>query len=109
MTASWMNNVARSETVRQELLHDFRIGFGQNHCPACVTNEFVRTFDHAMAFASGGGFDFASPGYLEPFLGSRFGLHLGHFATPDFYEALAISRKWRPPDLTSGRPKPESM
>jgi hypothetical protein len=44
-----------------------------------------------MALTSGGSFNLASAGDFEPLLGGRFGLHLGHFATPLFSPRRACS------------------
>nr|CAI0340404.1 hypothetical protein SHINE37_44273 [Rhizobiaceae bacterium] len=82
-----------SETVRQVVLDDLlAIGLGQHHGAARVANELVGTLDHAVALAGSGSDDLAGRGDLEPLLGRRLRLHLGHFATPFFLNSRRLTR-----------------
>src|SRR5690606_22466234 len=47
---------------------------------AGIADELVGALDHAVALAGGSRKHLAGAGDLEPLLGGRLGLHLGHFA-----------------------------
>ena len=67
--------------VRKKILDDLlAVRFGENHRAAGIANELVAALDHAVALAGRGRLYLAGRGDLEPLLGGRFGLHLGHFA-----------------------------
>jgi hypothetical protein len=62
------------------------IAWSQNHCATLIADLLFRALDHAMAFASSTCTNLARSGNFEPFFGSGFRLHFGHFAIP--YKAL---------------------
>ena len=66
--------------VRHVLLDDPSICIAQHHRASCVTDEFLRPFDHAMALTSGSYLDLPIGRHFEALFGARFRLHLGHFA-----------------------------
>src|SRR5690606_26078770 len=57
------------------------VRFGQDHRAARVADELVGALDHAMALAGRSRKHLSRRRDLEPLLGGRFGLHLGHFAS----------------------------
>lgn len=80
------NQTRRGSAVRHELFDDTLIGITQDRCATGVADEFVGTFDHAMAFASLCHTYFAGAGQLEALLDAGLRFQLGHFALNSLIE-----------------------
>jgi hypothetical protein len=69
------------EAIRQELLHNSRIGITKHAGSARLADELLRPLDHAVPLARLRGEHLAGSRYLEALFRPALGFHLGHFAS----------------------------
>ena len=97
----------RPLTVWQKFPYDPGIGFRQNCRATLVTDLFVGSFDHAVAFTRLTGTNLARCCQLETLFGTAFSLHFGHFAFPSFEVTFEtdLAALFSQPVLTHGKPR----